>query len=294
VKSGEPSRTALGAASHRAAHQALEGGAIFHDPLALRILGADADAAVEEARRDPDKRWMRRFIALRTRFAEDAIGQAYAGGVRQVVVLGAGLDTYAYRATLPAGARVFELDHPATQAWKRERLASAAIEVPDAVSFVPIDFERDRLADRLQAASFDPARPSFFTWLGVVPYLPEGTVFATLGVLANMSGGVEVVFDYAATARATDDPRRRALRESLEARVAAQGEPFRSHFDPERLARELRALGFPLVDDLMSSDLAARYVVDSGDKRSGVGGHVLRAATGSAPWASRRGASLSV
>ncbi|GAC1352588.1 MAG: hypothetical protein NVS3B20_12700 [Polyangiales bacterium] len=277
MQAGTPSRTALGAASHRAAHQVLERGVIFADPLALRILGADADTAIEDAIRDPNKCWIRLFIALRTRFAEDAIATAYSRGVRQLVVLGAGLDTYAYRTTLPAGARVFEVDHPATQAWKRERLASAAIEIPETVSFVYSDFEHGGLADALRTAGFDPAQRSFFTWLGVVPYLSEETVFATLSLLASMSGGADVVFDYAVAARTIEDPRLRALQESLEAHVAAQGEPFQSHFDPESLARKLRALGFPVLEDLNATEIAERYFPGQGEWSSGAG-RVLRAA----------------
>jgi hypothetical protein len=136
--SGTPSRTAKAAAAHRAAHQVLEQGRLFADPLALRILGDDAETAVREAEADPSKRRMRIFIAARTRFAEDALAAAVQRGVRQLVVLGAGLDTFAYRS--PHGDRLslFEVDHPATQAWKRQRLADAAIPVPDSLVFAPI------------------------------------------------------------------------------------------------------------------------------------------------------------
>src|ERR1700731_2720648 len=122
MQSGQASRTALGAAGHRAAHQVLEKGQIFSDPLALRILGADADQAIAEAVREPARRGLRLFIAVRTRFSEDALSAAVDRGATQLVVLGAGLDTYAYRARLGYHLRVFEVDHPATQAWKRERL----------------------------------------------------------------------------------------------------------------------------------------------------------------------------
>ena len=256
---GQPSRTALGAAGHRAAHQVLERGAIFADPLALRILGADAEAAIDEARREPLRRALRLFIAARTRFAEDALARALARGVRQLVVLGAGLDTTAYRASLPAGARAFEVDHPATQAWKRARLAEAAIAIPEALTFAPIDFERESLAGGLAAAGFDPARASFFTWLGVVPYLTDEAVFATLGFIAALPGGGEVVFDYANPPEAVVDPARRAALEALAARVAAAGEVFRSYFDTAALAARLRGIGFVEIEDLGFAEIAARY-----------------------------------
>src|SRR5271157_2024662 len=120
----EPSRTALGAAAHRAVHQVLERGRIFSDPLAVRILGADAETTLRDAENNPARRKLRLFIAVRTRFAEDALAAAVARGVRQLVVLGAGLDTFAYRNPFGEQLHVFEVDHPATQAWKRERLAA--------------------------------------------------------------------------------------------------------------------------------------------------------------------------
>jgi methyltransferase (TIGR00027 family) len=167
----------------------LDGGRIFADPLAVRILGADIDVAVRDAEDHPSTRKLRLFIAVRTRFAEDALTAAVARGVRQLVVLGAGLDTYAYRTNLGENLRVFEVDHPATQAWKRQRLAEAAISVPSALSFAPVDFERETLADGLAAAGFDPAQQTFFTWLGVVPYLTDQAVFSTLGFIAGLPGG---------------------------------------------------------------------------------------------------------
>jgi hypothetical protein len=113
---GRPSRTALAAAKYRAAHQVLERGRVFSDPLALCILGPDAEEAIREAQDRPDAAAMRLFVAARTRFAEDALEWAVAHGASQLVVLGAGLDTYAYR-TPHEGLRIFEVDHPDTQAW---------------------------------------------------------------------------------------------------------------------------------------------------------------------------------
>jgi methyltransferase (TIGR00027 family) len=137
MRSGTPSRTALAAASHRAAHQILEKGSIFSDPLAVRILGIDAATVASEAEEQPSRRAMRMFIAVRTRFAEDALAAAVERGATQLVVLGAGLDTYAYRTQLSDRLRIFEVDHPATQEWKRERLAAAAIPIPSTLTFAP-------------------------------------------------------------------------------------------------------------------------------------------------------------
>jgi methyltransferase (TIGR00027 family) len=161
MQTGTPSRTAWAAALHRAAHQVLEQGRIFSDPLALRILGKDAESVAREAEQHPFRRIMRIFIAVRTRFTEDALAAAIERGVRQIVVLGAGLDTYAYRSALGAGLRIFEVDHPDTQAWKRQLLAQAAIPLPSSLTFAPIDFERDTLADGLAAAGFARAAELF-------------------------------------------------------------------------------------------------------------------------------------
>ena len=140
MRSGLPSRTALAAAAHRAAHQILENGSIFADPLALRILGKDAKSVVHDAEMHPSMQRMRIFLAMRTRFAEDALAVAVKQGVRQLVVLGAGLDTYAYRNPFGDCLRVFEVDSLATQIWKRQLLAKAEIKLPASLTFVPIDF----------------------------------------------------------------------------------------------------------------------------------------------------------
>ncbi len=300
MQPGQPSRTAFGAARHRAAHQILERGSIFRDPLALPILGVDAETVVSEAGDDPWRRRLRLFIAVRTRFAEDTLAAAVERGVRQLVVLGAGLDTYAYRNGGPAGSagnaerraerdggagelRIFEVDHPATQAWKRQRLADAAIAIPANLTYAPVDFERETLAGGLAAAGFDSSQGSFFTWLGVVPYLSEPAVFATLSYIATRPGGAQVVFDYGNPPDAQPDPdgHGRAF-QALAERVAAAGEPLRSAFETAALCERLKALGFGELEDLGPRQIAARYFPDRPSRRkpSDHGGHVLHAATG--------------
>jgi methyltransferase (TIGR00027 family) len=281
MQPGQPSRTALGAAGLRAAHQVLDGAAIFEDPLALRILGADADDLVREAQAeaDPFRQRLRWFIAIRSRIAEDALAAAVTRGVRQLVVLGAGLDTYAYR-TPSRDLRIFEVDHPATQAWKRRRLAEADIPLPAALTFVPVDFERETLAEGLTAAGFDPAQQTFFTWLGVVPYLTDEAIFSTLGFIAGLCGGAHVVFDYVNPASSVIEPARRAAHEALAARVAAVGESIRNHFDSDALHVRLRALGFREIEDFGWAEIAARFFPGRAASPGG-GAHVLHAATAS-------------
>jgi methyltransferase (TIGR00027 family) len=278
MQSGQGSRTAIGAAGHRAAHQVLERGSIFGDPLAVRILGADAAAAIESAQADPSSRRLRLFIAIRSRFAEDAIAAAVMHGVRQLVVLGAGLDTFAYRSPWTDGLRIFEVDHAATQAWKRERLAAAAIPLPHALTFVPVDFERESLAGALANAGLDPALPAFFTWLGVVPYLTERAIYATLEFIAGLPGGAQVVFDYANPPESVCGPAR-AEHEALAARVAAAGESFKSFLVTDLLRDRLMTLGFRQIEDLGPAQIAARFFPDRVSSAADQGGHIVRAST---------------
>jgi methyltransferase (TIGR00027 family) len=275
---GQPSRTAWAAAAHRAAHQLLEDGQIFADPLALRILDEDAGAILRDAAGEPWRRPMRIFIAARSRFAEDALAAAVERGVRQLVVLGAGFDTFAYRNPFADRLRVFEVDHPATQTWKRERLAVADIPIPTSLTFAPMDFERQTLPEALAAARFDPSLPSFFTWLGVIPYLSEDAIFSTLRFIAGLPSASHVVFDYA-DPPGTLSPEARAYHARRAARVEALGESWITYFEADKLRPRLLALGFSEVEDLGPPQLAARYYPErlAQGPVHNRGGHVLLA-----------------
>lgn len=288
MREQEPSRTAFAAATHRAVHQVVEEGKIFSDPLALPIVGMKAEDVQHDDELQTSRRGIRLFIAARSRHAEAALERAVEQrGVRQIVILGAGLDTFAYRSRLPGNARIFEVDHPATQAWKRRRLEQVGIERPDSLVYAPVDFESDALLDALNAVGFDSAQRTFFVWLGVVPYLTEKAIDLTLSTIAGLPGGVEVVFDY------SDPPssfsiESLVLHQARAARVAAAGEPFLSYFDPPALREKLRKLGFLEIDDVIGRRLISHYLEqpttaaqstgESGGPRSG-GGHVLFAAT---------------
>ncbi len=278
MQDGQFSRTALGAAGHRAAHQVLEGGSVFTDPLAMRILGDDAEAAIAKAKEEPRRRGVRLFVAMRSRFAEDAAKRAVARGVRQIVVLGAGLDTFAYRLEAIEGLRVYEVDHPLTQAEKRRRLAAAAIAPGPHVVFAQCDFERQSFVAALAAAGFDAAAPAFFLWLGVTPYLSEAAILASFAAIAALPGGAEVAFDYANPSQTIDDPLTRATHEELARRVAEAGEPLRTFFDTPALHGRLSELGLTIEDDLGPAEIAERYF-PGWPARSGAGAHVALAAT---------------
>ena len=251
-----PSLTARVAAVLRAGHQLLEGGAIFSDPLAVPICGEDAGAISRFVRENPDR--LRLFIVARSRFAEECLAHAVDRGARQVVVLGAGLDTFGLRNPYSAkGVRVFEVDRPVTQRWKRECLEKANLAIPSWLTLVTVDFEQESLLDRLKSVGFEDDRPAFFTWLGVVPYLSRDAVLATLSLIAHIPNA-EVVFEYGRPPAAYP-PDRRAGYEAMIARAAAVGEPWLSFFNPDELANELSVIGFNAVEDLSPRDVAIRY-----------------------------------
>jgi len=275
MEPGQPSRTAFAAAAHRAAHQLLEGGRVFADPLAAVLLGAAPAELTGEAAQLPATRGMRLFIAARSRFAEEALAAAVARGVRQYVVLGAGFDTFAQRNPFAGlGLRVFEVDYPATQAWKQRRLAEAGLVSPPSLTFAAVDFEQQTLAEGLADAGFDASAPALFAWLGVVVYLTRDAVVQTLRYIAGAPGG-EVVFDYGepASAFAEGAPRdRQAVRAE---RAAALGEPWITRFDPVELAQLLRGLGFDDLEDLGPAQIGRRFL--GVQRRDGPGGHLMRA-----------------
>src|SRR5579864_7081120 len=162
MKPDESSRTALMVARQRAAHQLLDHGAILFDPFALKILGEDETDVLQFANQHPSASIGRLLTTARSRIAEDAFSRAVERGVRKIVILGAGLDTFALRNPHGAlGIRIYEVDHPATQAWKLERLAEAQIELPPGLILVPVDFERDDLGEKLAAAGLQQNLPAF-------------------------------------------------------------------------------------------------------------------------------------
>jgi len=278
----EPSRTAFAAASYRAAHQVFEQGRFFKDPVALKILGVDPKTIRQDQEFHEARRGIRFFVVARANIAESALKTAVdEREVGQLVVLGAGLDTFAYRNPFGERLRVFEVDHPATQAWKRRRLSEAGVTVPGNVTYAPMDFERDNLSERLSLAGLAPNVRTFFTWLGVVPYLTSQAVALTLSQIAAHPAGAEVAFDYT-EARENIDPALRPQYEERAARVAAAGEPFLSYFAPAELHDQLYEFGFRRIKDFdipsMLAHLLGQATPSTAASRQ-AGGHVLLAST---------------
>jgi methyltransferase (TIGR00027 family) len=252
----------------RAAHQLHDTPPlVFDDPFAVRILPAEARAELERtpaASRKPFSAAFRAFMVCRARLGEDVVAAGVRdGGVRQAIILGAGLDTFGLRNPYP-GLRVFEVDHPTTQSWKRQLLADAKIPAPESLTFVPVDFERQSLRQQLIHAGFDFAIATATAWLGVVPYLTREAFAATARVLGRLPAGSSVVFDYSQP-REVLSPIERLMLDSLSARVAKVGEPFQLFFTPAELAEELARFDLTVVEDLDSSALNGRYLANRTD-----------------------------
>jgi methyltransferase (TIGR00027 family) len=264
-------------AIRRAAHQLEDRPTVLDDAVAVRLIGPGYARDMERARHKV-ARDFRCYIAARSRYVEDRLAEAVANGVTQYVVLGAGLDTFAYRNPF-AALRVFEVDFPATQEWKRAMLAEAAIERPANLTFVPLDFEHQTLAEGLAKAGFDNRKRAFFGWLGVVPYLTLEAFRATLGVMAELPAGSAVSFDYVSSPKTLSAERRKVF-DGLSKRVAAAGEPFRLFLPPEEMTQELRRAGFQRIELVDSDGLNERYFKDRADGLRLSGAGLSRLATG--------------
>jgi methyltransferase (TIGR00027 family) len=272
METGRPSRTALRVAQRRAIHQVLDQPPVLNDPIAIPLLGGDFTY-------DPEKessrfaRAFRAFMVARSRLAEDQLAAVAAQGLTQYVVLGAGLDTFAYRNPFQP-VRVFEVDFPATQQWKRTLLAAALIPIPANLTFVPLDFEHMTLAEGLAAAEFDATQPAFFGWLGVVPYLSLPAFRSTLETIGRLPAGSGVCFDFAQPAESLQ-PEYLPVFQALAARVAAAGEPFRLFFTPRQLEQEFRTAGFTRIEIRTPGELNDMYFEGRTDglsmPRAGVG-----------------------
>jgi methyltransferase (TIGR00027 family) len=260
LSEGKPSTTAHGAAEGRAAHQLLDRPIVFEDAFALKILGPEGEAKLRAElaeQQTPLMRGLRGQFVGRGRFAEDRLADATGRGTRQYIVLGAGLDTYAYRYP-DAGFRVFEVDHPATQAWKRDRLAEAGMPLPKSLLLVPVDFETDKLRDELAAAGFDERMPAFVACLGVSYYLEKQVLHDTLRWAASLCPGSEIVLDFMPPPSPQQAADARAMMEKVAAKVAAQGEPLRSYFQPEEFTDAATNLGLK-VDIVTAAQINATY-----------------------------------
>lgn len=261
-RSDSPSQTAMQVALSRAAHQLFDRPRLMDDAVALPLLGPAGALALLAGgllHSTPLARQWRAYLVARSRIAEDELALAVRRGVRQYVVLGAGLDTFAYRNPHPAERlRVYEVDWPATQQRKRRLLADARIALPAALRFVPVDFEALGLAQQLVRAGLKAHEPTFFSWLGVSMYLSEAAVRQMLGFVAGMPAGSALVFDYLVPPNSLPVAQRLSA-QAVGAMVALAGEPWRSHFEPAAMAHELRVLGCQTVFDMGFEAINQRF-----------------------------------
>jgi methyltransferase (TIGR00027 family) len=284
MQEGRPSRTAIAAASMRAAHLLLdEEPKILRDSLALALSGVGDAAALRitmdrmetEIAQQTTPALAHSFLRLgrglavwRSQYVEDTVARAVQRGITQYVILGAGLDSFAYRRHAGAeDVRVFEIDHPATQHWKRTRLHAVGVEIPPTVSFVPLDFEQQTLQKELRAGGYCLEEPGVFSWLGVTPYLTEDAIFSTLREVAALAAGTEIIFEYEVPA-ALLDAEGQDLEAVTRAFATARGEPWLSVFVPSHLQASLQALGFVALEDVGPEEAHARYFAG---RRDGLG-----------------------
>jgi methyltransferase (TIGR00027 family) len=266
MRDAGPSRTALAVAMSRALHQTLDRPLVFADPLAVRILGERGRAAMAERQ---ESRLLgpilRATLAVRSRVAEDTLQEAVAAGVRQYVVLGAGLDTFGLRNQNPE-LQVIEVDHPNTQEWKRKVIQAEGLSVPPNLHFVPVDFTRQDLATELRRAGLLEDDPTFFSWLGVVHYLEPAAIRRTLATVARLSGASGgIVFDFLAPPRPWQ-LLLRLIRWQRGRRVARLGEPFSEPLHPDDARRWLLEEGFAEVQVLGPERLTEQYLSGRSDR----------------------------
>jgi len=259
MERGTPSSTALVVAALRAAHQTHDDGRVFRDPYAEDMLGPEGAPLMMGLPLVPGYRVMRFFMAARSRFADDALAEAVDRGCRQVVVLGAGLDTLGLRNPYRAiGLHVFEVDHPATQADKHRRLQRFGPRLPTSLSLVPAVFGETDLAAALTTAGWNANEPTFFQMLGVVVYLPAATRQALFAFIADLPTS-EVVLDYT-TPPESQPPEGRAITVAQMAEAAKVGEPWLGLMAPAAITREFSDLGLSDIEDLDLQTLRQRYL----------------------------------
>ena len=258
------SRTAIATAIARAAHQLFdEDPKLLDDPLALTFVGD----ATREALRAQDPAIMnmanpasRVHFCLRSRIAEDCLARAVARGVDQYAILGAGLDSFAYRQPAWAHAvSIIEIDHPKTQAFKREWLRSRSVAPSSNVGYLSIDFARESLIQRLHQAPFDRTRPIFVSWLGVTQYLVPEAVTETLRSLAAWPGGCGLVLTYMLADWSDFTAEARTWFERQKDGAAAVGEPWLSRYSEAAMIAGLRSAGFAAQVTFALADIHALY-----------------------------------
>ena len=283
------------AAFLRAQHHRYDDPKIFDDPFAEHLLTSAESAAIAQLFLPSEvtsttaeersalllqtirTRTPAGFVLGRARYTEDRLADALTRGIGQYVLLGAGLDTFAFRRSdLAERLRVFELDHPSSQASKRERLAAAGLVEPPHLHFGAIDFETQQIADVLHRLPFDATRPAVFAWLGVTMYLTTTAIEATWRSLRQSAAqGSELIFDFIAPTTLSDDD---AVAATTREQTRAVGEPLVGAIEPRELSERLAANGWTLLEHVAGDELQRRYFTGRSDDFTVVPGHIAAAA----------------
>jgi methyltransferase (TIGR00027 family) len=288
MKENQASFTAMSVAYMRAYHSIYDAPKIFDDFLAYDLIPEEKRELIEKHLIEQYVTWDQQLndtenatslhdrittseslmqainnVISRARYTEDTLEEAFRQGVKQYVILGAGMDTFAFRRPeMLEELEVFEVDHPSTQKFKLHRLAELGWKHPAKLHFIPIDFTKESLVTALmRSSSYDPKIKTFFSWFGVTPYLPQKDVLATLRFIADVAPvGSSLVFDYIDTDAFIPEKLSPQMRELLEY-LSKIGEPLESNgFNPSNLAEELASLGFRLYEDLSPTDIEGRYL----------------------------------
>ena len=250
------SRTALATALIRALHTRTDPKPLIDDPWGDRLVPDTVRATMADDALLSSPAFAN--VILRSRFTEDALEAAARGGVRQYVLIGAGFDSFSLRRpSFAKDLNIFEIDHPATQQLKLERIAECGLSLPPSVHFIAADLSQQSVAAALSQSAYDPAVLTFFSWLGVTMYLTREANLATFRSVASCSpAGSLLAFTYMESGILQSQS---AAFQELQARVSSMGEPFLSGFDPGLLADDLRSCGLELVEDLTGQAIIDRY-----------------------------------
>jgi methyltransferase (TIGR00027 family) len=265
---GQPSRTLLRSAIRRAAHQLLDDPIIFYDPVVVELIPEASEQRIVASLDDhgaPEPKLFRYLFAMRSRFAEDRLAQAAARGVRQYVMVGAGLDTFPWRQPdFAKNMQIFAADYPASLAWAQQRFRERGLAAPSNLTFVPVDLEERRLGEQLVACGFERGTTSFCSVLGVTQYLSDESIDALLTFASLLKVSSEIVFSFS-------PPDDELIGDDLSgaihsvARTATLGEPWKSRLRPSELVERLSSLGFSEVFHLTPALAQQRYFAGWGN-----------------------------
>ena len=263
--SSEPDSTAVRTALWRALHAELDAPPhVLDDTIGLRLADPDPDWRSRGDMHPDGTRAFRASIVARARYVDDLVIARAAAGVRQYVILGAGLDTFAQRHP-DVAVRIFEVDQPGTQDWKRRRLNEIGYPPGENLQFVPVDFERrEAFPDALRANGFDTDRPAVVSSMGVSMYLTKDATEATLRQIAAFAPGSVLAMTFMLPLELTDAAER-PMQESVEAAAAHSGTPFISHYSPAEMVEMCRAAGFSAAEHVSPDELTARYFTGRAD-----------------------------